>query len=33
VLLGVRHFAPLQDTDLLARQVLAHLERCGPAAT
>ena len=33
VLPGVRHLAPLQDPDLLAREVLAHLERCGIAAT
>jgi pimeloyl-ACP methyl ester carboxylesterase len=30
---GVRHLAPLQDPDLFARQVLAHLERCGEAGT
>ena len=32
VLPGVRHLAPLQDPDLFARQILAHLERCGGAA-
>jgi pimeloyl-ACP methyl ester carboxylesterase len=26
---GSRHFAPFRDPDLFARQVLAHLERCG----
>ncbi len=33
VLPGVRHLAPLQDPNLLARQVSSHLERCGVAAT
>jgi pimeloyl-ACP methyl ester carboxylesterase len=33
VLPGVRHFAPFQDADLLARQVSSHLQRCGVAAT
>ena len=33
VLPGVGHFAPLQDPDLLARQVLGHLERYGATAT
>jgi pimeloyl-ACP methyl ester carboxylesterase len=33
VLPGARHFAPVQRPDLFARLVLAHLERCGAAAT
>jgi len=33
VLPGARHYAPAQHPDLFARQVLAHLERCGAAAT
>ena len=33
VLPGARHFAPVQHPDLFARLVLAHLERCGAAAT
>jgi pimeloyl-ACP methyl ester carboxylesterase len=33
VLPGVRHCAPLQDTDLLARQLFAHLDRCGATTT
>jgi pimeloyl-ACP methyl ester carboxylesterase len=30
---GARHLAPLQDPGFFAREVLAHLERCGGAAT
>jgi len=33
VLPNARHLAPVQNPDLITRQVLAHLERCGAAAT
>lgn len=32
VLPGVRHFAPVQNPDLFALSLLAHLDRCGAAA-